>query len=86
MPTKVIKTRIKNLYKTEQDWQALPDFVPLSGEIIYYAPDRVYSYVRIKIGDGNTYLSRLPFEHRALWADLAEEHIDGFILDCGEIE
>lgn len=36
-------------------------FIPKKGELILYDPDTTYDYTRIKIGDGSTKVSNLPF-------------------------
>lgn len=56
-----MKARITQLYKTEAEWSKLPNFKPLPGEIIIFAPDSQHSYVRMKIGDGYNLLINLPF-------------------------
>jgi hypothetical protein len=53
--------RISFLYKTEEEWKKQVDFAPDAGELVCYAPDRAYDYVRVKIGDGSTKLRDLPF-------------------------
>lgn len=71
--TKTIKGRISNKHGTEEYWilsvytdltkKTLREnpFIPLDGELIIYDPDSVYTYRRIKIGDGKTYVTDLPF-------------------------
>lgn len=54
--SKTLTTRIKNKTDTSANWEAVPDFVPLEGEIIVYSDKK-----KIKIGDGNTKISQLPF-------------------------
>ena len=56
-----ISTRIKHKYKTEAEWKSYGSFVPLSGELIIYAPDKNYKTIRLKVGDGDTPLSSLKF-------------------------
>lgn len=56
-----MKARVSQLYKTEAEWASMPNFVPLRGEFIVFAPDEHHSYARMKIGDGNTLLVNLPF-------------------------
>ncbi len=56
-----MKARVSQLYKTEAEWLKLPKFKPFPGEIIIFAPDDQHSYARMKIGDGNTLLTDLPF-------------------------
>lgn len=71
--TKTIKGRIINKHGTEESWilsvytdltkTTLRDnpFIPFNGELIIYDPDSIYTYRRIKIGDGKTYVTDLPF-------------------------
>lgn len=56
-----ISTRIKHKYRTEEEWNKIPSFIPLAGELIIYAPDRRYKNIRFKVGDGTTKLSSLKF-------------------------
>lgn len=56
-----MKARISQLHKTESEWNKLPDFIPLSGELIVFDPDRQHRYARLKIGDGVTKLQNLVF-------------------------
>lgn len=56
-----MKARVSQLYKTETEWARMPNFVPLRGEFIVFAPDDQHSYPRLKIGDGTSLLSALPF-------------------------
>ena len=57
---KIIKTRVQQKHATETEWNN-SSFVPLFGEIIIYDADDNYSYPRVKIGDGQTYVTELPF-------------------------
>lgn len=71
--TKTMKGRISNKHGTEEYWilsvytdltkNTLREnpFIPLDGELIIYDPDSVYTCRRIKIGDGETYVTDLPF-------------------------
>ena len=56
-----IKTRIMQKYDSEANWKLATNFKPMRGEIITYSPDDDYSYPRIKIGDGVSYVNELPF-------------------------
>ena len=60
MAVVTINTRIKNKHATEDVWNS-SDFIPLQGEIIVYDRDDEVPYQRMKIGDGQTLLSELPF-------------------------
>ena len=55
-----IKTRIQLKSDTEANWIAHP-IVPLAGELIVYTTDATHSYARLKIGDGQTNITNLPF-------------------------
>ncbi len=73
-----MRARICQLHRTESEWNKLPDFIPLQGELIVFDPDRQHRYARIKIGDGITKLKNLSF-----LIDLA---VDDFITNhCGKI-
>lgn len=74
METPNMKARIGQLHKTETEWNKLPDFIPLGGEIIVFDPDRQHNYSRIKIGDGVTKLQKLSF--------LVNPAIDEFLESC----
>lgn len=74
MANNTIKTRIINKHDTEENWDKATNFVPLKGEVIIYdpvefPPDSSFSsdavtglgYSKIKVGDGTTKVSNLPF-------------------------
>ena len=76
---KKVKGRVQNKHKTETEWlldvypngdrtqSARTDaFIPLAGELIIYDPDSVYDFPRLKIGDGKTYVTDLPFTNEVL--------------------
>jgi len=76
MAEKLIKTRIKLLYKSYSDWQAIKDsFIPLAGEVcIVNAPAASGAVVQepallFKVGDGTKTWAQLPFSS-ALAADV----------------
>ena len=56
-----MKARLSQLHKTEAEWDSIPDFVPMHGELIIFDVDTKHNYVRLKIGDGITKLTYLPF-------------------------
>ena len=57
---KTLETRIQLKSDTEANWIAHP-LVPLAGELIIYTADASHPYTRLKIGDGSTSTSNLPF-------------------------
>ena len=58
---KNINARVVLKHDTEANWLKATTFVPKKGELILYDPDTTYDYTRIKIGDGSTKISSLPF-------------------------
>lgn len=66
MAEKIFNVRIVQKHNTEAEWLKAVDFIPKQGEIIIYDKDNNYSYERIKIGDGATKVSSLPFVHGAV--------------------
>ena len=61
MSSKIINSRIQNKHDTEQNWNAVVNFIPKQGEIIIYDIDENYSYERLKIGDGIQTVNNLKF-------------------------
>lgn len=58
--TNTFEGRIRLKTDTEANWNAHP-IVPLLGELIIYSADATHTYSRVKIGDGNTPVTNLPF-------------------------
>ena len=58
---KVIKTRIQLKNDTETNWNKAINFIPKQGEIIIYSADGSHPFSRLKVGDGNTTVTTLPF-------------------------
>lgn len=58
---KVIKTRIQLKNDTETNWNKAINFIPKQGEIIIYSADDSHPFSRLKVGDGNTTVTTLPF-------------------------
>lgn len=61
MSEKNIKSRIIHKHGVEADWLKATNFIPKQGEIIIYDKDSTYPYERVKVGDGVTVVSSLPF-------------------------
>lgn len=61
MTEKTFNTRIIHKHDIELNWLKTPDFIPMSGELIIYDVDENNKYARMKIGDGVTKISDLPF-------------------------
>lgn len=58
--TNTLNGRIRLKTDTEANWNAHP-IVPLLGELIIYSADSTHSYSRVKVGDGATSVTALPF-------------------------
>lgn len=58
--TKTLNTRVQSLRDSEANWNGR-DFTPLEGEIVVYNSDEDHAIPRLKIGDGDSLLSSLPF-------------------------
>lgn len=69
-----IKTRIQMKHDVESNWNTAggKGFVPKIGELIIYDKDAVYSYPRMKIGDGSTNVADLPFIDEEIWNQFSE--------------
>ena len=73
--------RIIHKHDIEENWLKATNFIPQRGEIIVYDADEKYAYSRMKIGDGITIVSKLPFINNR------EEGIilgDELIFQCGD--
>jgi hypothetical protein len=79
-----MKARISQLHKAEAQWALMPNFVPLSGELIIFDPDEQHKYARVKIGDGNTPLRNLTFVINSATNDFITDSISK-IIDGGRI-
>ena len=54
--SKILQTRVQNKHDIKANWDKATNFIPLAGEIIISD-----DLNQIKMGDGQTYLSELPF-------------------------
>lgn len=61
MSEKTFNTRIQLKHDKEAKWLEAKTFVPKRGELIIYEVDTNHNAPRIKIGDGTTIVSNLPF-------------------------
>jgi len=75
MATTAIKTRIQLKNDTEAHWLLATNFVPLQGEVIIYSADDTHPFSRLKVGNGTTTVSNLPF--------IDAQTIDGHSLKIG---
>lgn len=63
MAEKILKARQVQKHDTEANWitAGRNGFIPKKGEIIIYDKDSSHTTIRIKIGDGSSNVSSLPF-------------------------
>lgn len=61
MAEKRIIGRSVQKHDVEANWIKATNFTPMAGEIIIYDIDSTHSYERVKVGDGKTLVSALPF-------------------------
>ena len=66
MSEKIINGRLINKHDSETNWSKAVNFTPKKGEIIIYDKDSNYNYERMKIGDGEAFVSDLPFVNEGL--------------------
>ena len=84
MAEKVMNTRIMLKHDTEANWKKATVFIPKAGEVIIYDKDSTHTRPRIKIGDGETLVSALPFVYSNVGASNKPVYIDanGNFLEC----
>ena len=85
MAEKRFNTRIVHKHAVESDWLKATNFIPMQGEIIIYDKDSTYTYERIKIGDGRTVVSSLPFVNDTLKASI-EADIDAINAEMSAVD
>lgn len=66
MAEKILNSRMIQKHDIEENWEKAVNFIPKQGEIIIYDIDNNYDYERIKVGDGTTTVSALPFSNEIL--------------------
>lgn len=86
MATSQIKGRMAQKADTEANWSKATAFVPLKGEICVYLADDTYSYPRIKVGDGNTLVSNLPFSNPEALSETEIDEACGLVQFASEVE
>ena len=86
-PTNMFYARVVHKHDIEDNWIKAEGFIPLEGEIVIYDKDTTHNYQRIKIGDGETKVSNLPFyDGIVATANFVEENRDKAnnveLIDC----
>ena len=90
--TKTLNTRIIQKHDIEANWKKATNFTPMKGEVIIYdagliedGKPEVVDYIRIKIGDGETLVSDLPFFGGQIDFKAPDEIPEGYIVPEGTI-
>lgn len=65
--------RIAHKIDTAENWSKATGFKPLPGEFVLYDKDDEHDYIRAKIGDGENFVTDLPFADASIWAELAQK-------------
>lgn len=86
MAEKNINSRIIHKHDTETNWLKATNFIPKQGELIVYDIDSTHDYERIKIGDGMTVVSSLPFANEIITNDEIDEICGAVIYAASEVE
>ena len=86
MAEKNINSRIIHKHDTETNWLKATNFIPKRGELIVYDIDSTHDYERIKIGDGTTVVSSLPFANEIITNAEIDEICGATIYAASEVE
>lgn len=84
MAEKTLNARIVHKHDIEENWLKAVNFIPKQGEMIVYDIDDNYTYERIKIGDGVTLVSALPFVVSVITEDTVDKICNGTSIVSGE--
>ena len=60
-PNNTLKTRIQLKSDTKENWDQASNFIPLEGELIIYTTTATPPTCYLKVGDGTTTVTNLPF-------------------------
>ena len=86
MAEKNISSRIIHKHDIEANWLKAVNFIPKQGELIVYDIDSTHDYERIKIGDGATVVSSLPFINGIITNEEIDEICGAMIYAASEVE
>lgn len=85
MAEKTLNARIVHKHDTEENWLKAVNFIPKQGEMIIYDIDDDYDYERIKIGDGTTLVSSLPFVNELISVEYIDTICGGSIQYADDV-
>ena len=77
--------RIVNKHDVEANWLKATNFTPMLGEIIIYDVDETHDLPRIKVGDGKTLVSSLPFTDEPITNEEIDEICGAMIYMASEV-
>lgn len=86
MAEKNISSRIIHKHDIEANWLKAVNFIPKQGELIVYDIDSAHDYERIKIGDGATVVSSLPFISEIITNEEIDKICGATIYAASEVE
>ena len=70
---KEIAGRLILKHDSEENWSKAVNFTPKQGEIIIYDVDDNYEYERMKIGDGESLVTDLPFINDSITDEIIDQ-------------
>lgn len=73
MAEKYLNTRIQLKHDIEANWNKATGFIPKLAEVIIYDIDDNYGFPRMKVGDGKTVVTELPFVYDPVTKDDIDE-------------
>lgn len=85
MANKTLNTRVQLKHDTQENWNAAVNFIPKNGEVIIYDPDGNYSFPRMKVGDGETVVTELPFVYEPVMKADIDEICGAVIYTANEV-
>lgn len=86
MAERNISSRIIHKHDIEANWLKAVNFIPKQGELIVYDIDSTHDYERIKIGDGATVVSSLPFINEIITNEEIDEICGATIYAASEVK
>lgn len=86
MAENTIKTRIQMKNDTAENWDKATGFIPKAGEIIIYNVDADHTEPRLKVGDGATAVTALPFTDEEITPADVDAICGALIYSAEEVE
>lgn len=86
MAVKTYEGRILHKHDTEENWNKAVNFIPKISELIIYDADDACAFPRIKIGNGVTKVTELPFVLESLSAADIDEVCEQSLFAASEVK